>query len=105
MGCGRLFEGDARQMHDSLQRLAALAEETRIHCGHEYTLANGLFALTVEPGNEALADRVERVKAARERGEVTLPTTIALELATNPFMRASSAEELAERRQAKDNFR
>jgi hydroxyacylglutathione hydrolase len=105
MGCGRLFEGDARQMHDSLRKLAALPPETRIYCGHEYTLANGRFALTVEPDNEALVDRVEKVKAARERGEVTLPTTIALELATNPFMRASSAEELAERRRAKDLFR
>ncbi|HEX8620685.1 MAG TPA: hydroxyacylglutathione hydrolase [Allosphingosinicella sp.] len=105
MGCGRLFEGDAAQMHDNLQRLAALPPETRIYCGHEYTLANGVFALTVEPDNEALARRVEEVRAARERGEVTLPTTIALELATNPFMRASSAAELARRRRAKDEFR
>ena len=105
MGCGRLFEGDARQMHDSLQRLAALPPETSVYCGHEYTLANGRFALTVEPDNEALERRVEEVKAARERGEVTLPTTIALERATNPFMRASSVEEFAERRQGKDNFR
>lgn len=105
MGCGKLFEGDAEQMHDNLQRLAALPPETRVYCGHEYTLANGLFALTVEPDNEALIRRVEEVKAARERGEVTLPTTIALERATNPFMRASSAAELAERRRAKDNFR
>jgi hydroxyacylglutathione hydrolase len=105
MGCGKLFEGDAAQMHDNLQRLAALPPETRVYCGHEYTLANGLFALTVEPDNEALIDRVEAVKAARGRGEVTLPTTIALERATNPFMRASSAAELAERRRAKDEFR
>jgi hydroxyacylglutathione hydrolase len=105
MGCGKLFEGDAAQMYDNLQRLAALPRETRVYCGHEYTLANGLFALTVEPDNEALARRVEQVKAAREGGEVTLPTTIALELATNPFMRASSVAELAERRRAKDNFR
>ncbi|HEX8222300.1 MAG TPA: hydroxyacylglutathione hydrolase [Allosphingosinicella sp.] len=105
MGCGKLFEGDAAQMYDNLQRLAALPPETRVYCGHEYTLANGLFALTVEPDNEALIRRVQEVKAARERGQVTLPTTIALELATNPFMRASSAAELAERRRAKDNFR
>jgi hydroxyacylglutathione hydrolase len=105
MGCGKLFEGGAEQMYDNLQRLAALPPETRVYCGHEYTLANGLFALTVEPGNEALVRRVEEVRSARERGEVTLPTTIALELATNPFMRASSAAELAERRRAKDNFR
>jgi hydroxyacylglutathione hydrolase len=105
MGCGRLFEGDAGQMFDNLRRLAALPPETRIYCGHEYTLANGVFALTVEPDNEALVRRVAEVRAARERGEVTLPTTIALERATNPFMRASSAAELAERRRAKDNFR
>jgi hydroxyacylglutathione hydrolase len=105
MGCGRLFEGDAAQMHDSLRKLAALPPETRIYCGHEYTLANGLFALTVEPDNETLAERVEQVKAQRERGEVTLPTTIALERATNPFMRAASVGEFAERRLGKDNFR
>ena len=105
MGCGRLFEGDAQQMYESLRRLAALPAETRIYCGHEYTLANGRFALTVEPDNEALAERVEVVARARELGEVTLPTTIALELATNPFMRASSVEEFAERRHGKDNFR
>ena len=105
MGCGRLFEGTAQQMYTNLQRISALPSDVRIYCGHEYTLANGRFALTVEPDNQALIDRVEQVKAARERGEVTLPTTIALELATNPFMRASSVEELAERRRAKDNFR
>ncbi len=105
MGCGKLFEGGAEQMYANLRRLAALPPETRVYCGHEYTLANGLFAQTVEPGNEALARRVEQIRARREKGEVTLPTTIALERATNPFMRASSASELADRRRAKDNFR
>jgi hydroxyacylglutathione hydrolase len=105
MGCGRLFEGDAAQMYANMRTLAALPPETRIYCGHEYTLANGIFALSVEPDNEALVRRVEEVRAAREQGEPTLPTTIALERATNPFMRASSAAELAERRRAKDNFR
>ena len=104
MGCGRLFEGDAAQMHGSLQRLAALPGETRIYCGHEYTLANARFALTVEPDNAALVRRVAAVAEMRERGEVTLPTTIALERATNPFMRARSVEELAARRAAKDAF-
>ena len=104
MGCGRLFEGDAAQMHASLQRLAALPADTRVYCGHEYTLANGRFAVTVEPDNAALVRRVAEVAEMRERGEVTLPTTIALERATNPFMRARSAEELAERRAAKDAF-
>jgi hydroxyacylglutathione hydrolase len=105
MGCGRLFEGNAQQMHSNLQRLAALPPETSVYCAHEYTLSNARFALTVEPGNEALAQRAAAVEAARAAGEATIPTTIALELATNPFMRASSAAELAERRQAKDNFR
>jgi hydroxyacylglutathione hydrolase len=105
MGCGRLFEGDAAQMYAALQRLAALPDETRIYCGHEYTLANGRFALTVEPGNEALVRRVAEVAAMRERGEVTLPTTIGAERATNPFIRASSVDELAERRAAKDVFK
>jgi len=104
MGCGRLFEGTAQNMFDAMQRLATLPPETLIYCGHEYTLANGKFALTVEPENAILVQRVEDVAAIRERGEPTVPTTIALERATNPFMRAASAEELAERRTAKDNF-
>ena len=105
MGCGRLFEGTAEQMHSNLQRLAALPPATRAYCAHEYTLSNGRFAVTVEPGNQALAARVARVEASRAADEPTVPTTIALELATNPFMRASSAAELAELRRAKDNFR
>ena len=105
MGCGRLFEGEADQMHANLQRFAALPPETLVYCAHEYTLANGRFALSVEPDNRALIERMEQVEAMRGAGEATLPTTIALERATNPFMRASSAEELAERRRAKDAFR
>ncbi|MEA3040074.1 MAG: hydroxyacylglutathione hydrolase [Sphingomonadales bacterium] len=105
MGCGRLFEGSAAQMYDNMKRLAALPPETQVYCGHEYTLANAIFALTVEPDNAELLRRVEEVRAARQRGEVTLPTTIALERATNPFMRASSVEAFAERRRAKDEFR
>ncbi len=105
MGCGRLFEGTAEQMHSNLQRLAGLPPETRVYCAHEYTLSNARFAATVEPANDALARRVAAVEAARAAGEATVPTTIGLELATNPFMRASSADELAKRRRAKDNFR
>jgi hydroxyacylglutathione hydrolase len=104
MGCGRLFEGDAAMMYANMQRLAALPPETRIYCGHEYTLANGEFALTVEPDNATLVRRVDEVRELRARGEVTLPTMIALEIATNPFMRATSVEELAARRAAKDAF-
>jgi hydroxyacylglutathione hydrolase len=105
MGCGRLFEGTAEQMHSNLQRLSRLPPETRVYCAHEYTLSNARFAAVVEPDNAALARRVTEVEAARAAGEATVPTTIGLELATNPFMRASSAEELAERRHAKDNYR
>jgi hydroxyacylglutathione hydrolase len=105
MGCGRLFEGTAEQMHANLQRLAALPPETRIYCAHEYTLSNGRFAVTVEPDNDALRQRMAEVEAARQAGEATVPTTIALERATNPFMRAASAAELAERRAAKDSFK
>jgi hydroxyacylglutathione hydrolase len=105
MGCGRLFEGDAEQMHANLQRLAKLPPATQVYCAHEYTLSNGRYALAVEPNNEAIARRMAEVEAARAAGEATVPTTIALELATNPFMRARTATELAERRLAKDNFR
>jgi len=102
MGCGRLFEGTAAQMYDNMRKLEALGDATAIYCAHEYTLSNARFAVTVEPGNAALQQRVSDVVAARERGEATVPTTIALERATNPFMRASSVEELAARRAAKD---
>ena len=105
MGCGRLFEGTAEQMHANLQRLATLPPETAVYCAHEYTLSNGRYALVAEPDNAEVRERVIRVEAARAAGEATVPTTIALELATNPFMRAASAAQLAERRQAKDNFR
>jgi hydroxyacylglutathione hydrolase len=105
MGCGRLFEGTAEQMHANLQRLAALPPETAVYCAHEYTLANARFAVTVEPGNGKLRRRLAAVEAARAAGEATVPTTIGLERETNPFMRASSAGEFAERRLAKDVFR
>jgi hydroxyacylglutathione hydrolase len=102
MGCGRLFEGSAEQMFSNMRKLEALGDDTDIYCAHEYTLSNGRFALTVEPDNAALIARMAEVTAMRERDEPTVPTTIALERATNPFMRASSVEELAARRAAKD---
>ena len=105
MGCGRLFEGTAAQMHANLQRLAALPPETRVYCAHEYTLSNGRYALVAEPDNEAVRARMAEVEALRSAGEATIPTTIALERATNPFVRAGSAEMLAERRAAKDAFK
>lgn len=105
MGCGRLFEGTAEQMFDNMRRLAALPDETRIYCAHEYTQSNGRYALVAEPDNVALRERMAAVDAARAAGEATVPTTIALERATNPFMRAADSAELARRRAEKDAFR
>ncbi len=105
MGCGRLFEGTAEQMYGNLQRLAELPPETSVYCAHEYTLSNARYAHVAEPDNRAIADRLLEVKAMRDRGEATVPTTIALERATNPFMRAQSIEQFAERRASKDVFR
>ncbi len=105
MGCGRLFEGTAAQMFANMQRLAALPGETTVYCAHEYTQSNGRYALVAEPDNAALIDRMAEVDTMRAQGLPTVPTTIALERATNPFMRAESVEQLAERRAAKDSFR
>lgn len=104
MGCGRLFEGTAEQMYDNMRKLESLPDATKIYCAHEYTQSNGEYALVAEPDNLALKERMAEVLTLRERGEATVPTTIRLERATNPFMRAASVAELAERRTAKDNF-
>ncbi len=105
MGCGRLFEGTPEQMHTSLQRIVALPDAMRLYAAHEYTLSNARFAMHAEPGNAAIAERLRDVEAMRERGEITLPTTVAAEKATNPFVRAPSVERFAQLRQDKDNFR
>ncbi len=105
MGCGRLFEGTAAQMFDNMAVLATLPDETTVYCAHEYTQSNGRYALVAEPDNRALIARMAQVDAARARGEATVPTTIGEEKATNPFMRATSVDQLAERRAAKDAFR
>lgn len=104
MGCGRLFEGTADQMFANMQRLAALPGETRVYCAHEYTLSNARYALVAEPDNAAIATRMAEVERLRAAGEATVPTTIAAERATNPFLRAPNAAILAERRAAKDSF-
>ena len=104
MGCGRLFEGNAAQMFANMQRFAALPDDVRIYCGHEYTLANARFAAHVDPGNTAVIERLERVSAMRNRGDVTLPTTIGEERASNPFMRAANIDDLARLRTMKDSF-
>jgi hydroxyacylglutathione hydrolase len=118
MGCGRLFEGDAATMWASLCKLMALDDETVIYCGHEYTAANADFALSVDPDNEALMRRVMAVRDLRAAGQPTIPTMLALEKITNPFLRAgdpairahlgmSDADDVdvfAEIRRRKDSF-
>ena len=123
LGCGRLFEGTPAQMLESLRRLAALPGETRVCCGHEYTVANAAFALNVDPGNPALRECAAKARLLRERGEATLPTTLASERASNPFLRSDTpsvraavqapagcfidddVEAFAELRRWKDGFR
>jgi len=90
-GCGRLFEGTAEQMVTSLSKLARLPDATRVYCGHEYTLSNLRFARAVEPDNAPLAQRQRECEQLRARGEPTVPSTLALEKATNPFLRCEQA--------------
>ena len=118
LGCGRIFEGTPAQMWASLEKLVALPDETTVYFGHEYTLANARFALTVDPGNAELEARVAEIEALRAEGGFTAPTTIGRERATNPFLRAadpairrhlgmetaSDAEVFAEIRARKDRF-
>lgn len=91
MGCGRLFEGSPALMWDGLSKLLKLPDDTTIYCSHEYTLANAAFALSVDPENKALIARAAEVKAMREAGKPTVPTNMAIERATNPFLRADDA--------------
>jgi hydroxyacylglutathione hydrolase len=118
MGCGRLFEGTPEMMWSSLSKLMRLKDDMRVYCGHEYTLSNGKFALTMEPGNAELQSRMKEVEATRAKGAPTIPTTLGLEKRTNPFLRAASpeirkildmekasdAEVFGEMRRRKDNF-
>ncbi|WP_271408185.1 hydroxyacylglutathione hydrolase [Pseudomonas sp. Q1-7] len=104
-GCGRLFEGTPEQMHHSLSRLAALPAATSVYCTHEYTLGNLRFAKAVEPGNRATSKRFDEVTRLREQGGISLPSTIGLELATNPFLRVTetSVKQMADERTGRDN--
>jgi hydroxyacylglutathione hydrolase len=116
LGCGRMFEGEPVQMWGGLQRIAALPDDTRLYCAHEYTAANARFALSIDDA-PALKQRADAVFAARERGEWTVPSTVAEEKATNPFLRAPKlaervgaagrpdAEAFAAVRKAKDSFK
>ena len=92
LGCGRVFEGTFEQMWASLSKLAALPRETVVYSGHEYTAANGRFAMTIDPDNADLANRVAAVAAARAEGRPTVPSLLADELLTNPFLRATAPE-------------
>lgn len=103
LGCGRLFEGTATQMWDSLQKIAALPDDTLVYCGHEYTAANAAFALTVEPDNIDLRERAAAVSTLRAAGRPTVPVRLGLEKKANPFLRAGSAARFAALRLAKDN--
>ena len=105
MGCGRLFEGTPAQMYNSLQRLASLPDETKLYCAHEYTLSNGRFAVHAEPQNAATAARLADVDRLRAAGKITVPTTVAQERETNPFVRATDEHAFARLRKDKDSFR
>ena len=104
MGCGRIFEGTYEQMFSSLQSLAALPENTQIYCSHEYTLANAKFALHVAADNLDIQQRAVEVQTMREQGLCTLPTSLALELKTNPFLLARDVASFQQLRELKDHF-
>ena len=104
-GCGRLFEGTAEDMHRALQRLSSLPAKTRIYCAHEYTEANLRWAAALQPEDVAINERLADVSARRQRGALSLPSSISEEQRTNLFMRAQSSKELAELRQHKDQWR
>jgi hydroxyacylglutathione hydrolase len=104
MGCGRLMEGSPADMWRSLEKLSALPDETHVYCGHEYTLNNGEFALTIEPENSDLAARMDEVRRLRENDCPTLPVSLKTEKDTNVFLRAKSQTRFAELRALKDNF-
>jgi hydroxyacylglutathione hydrolase len=105
LGCGRLLEGTADQMYASLAKLMALPDPTFVYCAHEYTLANLAFALTVDPDSPALRQRAEIIRLERAANQPTVPTSIGLERATNPFVRAETVARFAELRAAKDVWR
>jgi hydroxyacylglutathione hydrolase len=104
LGCGRLLEGTAAEMFDSLRKLSALPGDTLICCGHEYTQSNARFALTIEPHNAALQARAQDVARLRAANQVTVPSLLSEELAANPFLRAGTVARLADLRSAKDRF-
>jgi len=105
LGCGRLIEGTAEEMFSSLRKLAALPGGTKLCCGHEYTESNARYALSVDGGNQALVARAEEARRQRAAGQPTLPSTMASEMAANPFLRAPDVATFARLRAGKDSFR
>ncbi len=104
MGCGRLFEGSANEMFDSMQKLKALPDDTLVYCGHEYTLSNARFAQHIEPDNQAIIMRHAEVQRLRADNKPTIPVLLGNEKETNPFLKAKSAEDFGALRILKDNF-
>lgn len=104
MGCGRLFEGTYAEMFNSLQKIKGLSPDTLIFCGHEYSVKNAEFALSVNPENQDLQKRYRDVLKLREKNQPTVPTSLALELQINPFLRASTVDEFSKLRQLRDTF-
>jgi len=104
LGCGRVLEGTMTEMFQSLQKIKNLPPETRIYCGHEYTLSNGKFALSVDAQNAELQIRINEAQKLRDSGRPTLPVTLESELKTNPFLRAKFVEEFTALRRAKDSY-
>jgi hydroxyacylglutathione hydrolase len=104
LGCGRLFEGTPQEMWESLSKLMALPEQTRLYCAHEYTLSNAKFAMSVDGENPDLIAAVADAQAKRAANIPTVPTTVGIEKRANPFVTAGNAEELGRRRALKDNF-
>ena len=103
MGCGRLFEGTAEMLFKSFAKLRALPDETRVYCGHEYTLSNAEFSHNIARENDNITARLAVIRAKRERGEITIPSTIGEEKTTNLFFMAKDVMTLAELRRLKDN--
>lgn len=104
IGCGRVFEGSMEQMHTSLQYLKSLPDDTKLYCGHEYTLANLEFAMSVYPTDSEIKAKYNEVKSLREKGRPSLPANLGQEKRLNPFLKADTAEDFATVREKKDNF-
>lgn len=104
MGCGRPFEGSAKDLYESFQKLAFLPDDAQVYCGHEYTLTNARFANEIVPENAAIQQRLAQVKIARSQGEITIPTNMGIERQTNPFLLAQSLEEFESFRAKRNQF-